>query len=73
MGGAGGDFLAELLGAFLGDVIRNRHESLLFEFRFRQAMLLIDVNPGNSQLEKYCLPGSLALHGLEPDSHGETF
>jgi hypothetical protein len=53
MGGAGGGLLAELLGVFLGDVMRNRHESLLFEFRFRQAMLLIDVNPGNSQLEKY--------------------
>jgi hypothetical protein len=53
MGGAGGGLLAELLGVFLGDVMRNRHESPLFEFRFRQAMLLIDVNPGNSQVEKY--------------------
>jgi hypothetical protein len=53
MEGAGGGLLAELLGVFLGDFMRNRHESLLFEFRFTQAMLLIDVNPGNSQLEKY--------------------
>jgi hypothetical protein len=46
-GGRG--LLAELVGVFLGDVMRNRHNSLLLEFRFTQAMLLIDVTPGNSQ------------------------
>jgi hypothetical protein len=45
----GGGLLAELFGVFLGDVMGNRHDSLLFEFRFTQAMLLIDVTPGNSQ------------------------
>jgi hypothetical protein len=50
--GGGSGLLAELFGLFLGDVMRNRHDSPLFEFRFIQAMLLIDVTSGNSQPEK---------------------